>query len=652
MTESLPRRFGPYLLTAALGEDALGRVYRAIRLSGERTFVRLRILEGPEISEDPVLDAIEGNGEIHSFLKNPAIARGVQLDAVEGVPFLAWNEESGRTLDSLLERSRAAAQPVPYEHALLIAEKIATALDHAYNTSVDGERTLHGLVCPPMVSISDDGETRLTGFGLAAGFFPSFSRPRFAQEIAPYLAPEERAQDRIARNSDVYSVGAILFALVMGRPPNTTDPLLDLRTARQEGVGVVPPVAAVLRMCLGPEDDRYQSTGDLRRELGKLLFSGKYSPSTFNLAFFLNGLFAADIEAETNARLREAALESAQTGEPQRQPGTPPTPGAAPPAAASSTAGGPPARVGTSPGVVPPLPVSRDRTPPLGTGGDTIPAFGMPPRESRRPKSDAGAAAAPPIRRSRAPLYAGGSLLVAAAIGGGIFLLLRRPPVPPPVARVAPPVPATPTPQPPPTPAAPTSAMTEAQFKEEVSRRVAQQLKKMESEMRRAAATAPGGVKNPAAAPVNVSSSSGGPEAVPTDVPAPPAEAAPPVRAPAAVPTPESSVPAAPSPARPVPASERQVYPTPEVDVAPQILQVVKPIYPPLAMRARIGGTVLLRVLVGENGAPTDVQVVRGASGGLTESAVAAVRKWRFTPGQRNGVPVRAWTTIPIPFEP
>ena len=110
MTEPLPRRLGPYLLTAQLGDDALGRVYRAIRLTGERTFVRLRILEGPEISEDPVLDAIEENGEIHTFLKNPAIARGVQLDAVEGVPFLAWNEENGRTLDSLLERSRNAAQ--------------------------------------------------------------------------------------------------------------------------------------------------------------------------------------------------------------------------------------------------------------------------------------------------------------------------------------------------------------------------------------------------------------------------------------------------------------------------------------------------------------------------------------------------------------
>src|SRR5262249_51419690 len=188
----LPRRFGGYLLTALLGEDALGQVFRAIRTSEDRGFVRLRVLESPEISEDSVVDAIQENGEIHAFLKNPAIARGVQMDAVEGVPFLAWNEPNGRTVDSLIVKARERGQPIPIEHALLIGEKIATALDHAYNTTIDGERTLHGLVWPGFVSVSDDGEIRLTGFGLAAGFFPSLTRPRFQQEIVPYLAPEQR----------------------------------------------------------------------------------------------------------------------------------------------------------------------------------------------------------------------------------------------------------------------------------------------------------------------------------------------------------------------------------------------------------------------------------------------------------------------------
>ena len=60
----------------------------------------------------------------------------------------------------------------------------------------------------------------------------------------------------------------------------------------------------------------------------------------------------------------------------------------------------------------------------------------------------------------------------------------------------------------------------------------------------------------------------------------------------------------------------------------------------------------ILRVLVSETGLPLDVEVIKGAGGGLTEAAVEAVKRWKFEPGRRNGTAVRTWTTIPIPFEP
>ena len=115
-------------------------------------FVRLRSLDAPELSADALIDAIEANGEVHEFLKNPAVARGVDMDAADGVPFIAWNEVNGRTLKSLLLKCRNPRK-IPVEHALLISEKIATALDHAYNTTIDGDRTLHGLVWPGFVAI-------------------------------------------------------------------------------------------------------------------------------------------------------------------------------------------------------------------------------------------------------------------------------------------------------------------------------------------------------------------------------------------------------------------------------------------------------------------------------------------------------------------
>ncbi len=598
---SLPRRFGHYLLTEELGEDALGTVFRALRTAGERAFVRLRIFESSEVSEDALLDAIEGNGEIHTFLKNAAIARGVQMDTVEGVPFLCWNEANGRTLDALIAKARDQRMSIPVEHALLIGEKVATALEHAYNTTLDGERTLHGLVWPGFVSISDDGETRLTGFGLAAGFFPSMSRPRFAREIAPYLAPEERARLAIAKNSDVYAVGVLLFEMLFGRLPSPTDPLGDVKSANPHAGGIPPEAMSVLRTCLSPAESRYQSSGDLRRELGKILFSGPYSPSTFNLAFFITSLFGPEIEAENRKRASELAMDPSAPAEPERP--APPPPPAAP----------------------------RPK-----------PAGARPPQP--RPAGGKGRSVA-----------VGGALLLAAAVAGTVYLISRRPPreiVP--VAPTASPLAITRRTAPPLEPTSPpTAGMSDAQFKDEVARRVAAELKRLQEQTRRANPAPPAGQakskraaraeapqeSEPAAEPSRKAAKAQPPPAVaPTEAAPEPTAAAPPTpNAPA-----EESAAAPPTPTE---APEEAVAP-------PKILRIVKPAYPELALRARIRGIVLLRVLVGENGSPAEIQVLRGAGGGLTEAAVSAVRRWTFEPGRKGGQPVRAWTTIPIPFEP
>jgi periplasmic protein TonB len=58
------------------------------------------------------------------------------------------------------------------------------------------------------------------------------------------------------------------------------------------------------------------------------------------------------------------------------------------------------------------------------------------------------------------------------------------------------------------------------------------------------------------------------------------------------------------------------------------------------ARSAGIEGTVVLDVVVGEDGAPRDIKVVQGLGHGLTEAAVAALRRCRFTPGERDGKPV------------
>jgi protein TonB len=598
VTETLPRRFGSYVLTAQLGEDALGTVYRALRERPEKGFVRLRILENAEISEDAVLDAIQENGEIHSFLKNPAIARGVQMDSVEGVPFLAWAEESGRTLDQLLQRAPTLQGRIPIEHSLLVAEKVATALEHAYNTTVEGERTLHGLVWPGFVSLSDDGETTLTGFGLASGLLPSRGRPRFAREIAPYLAPEERSEGKIGKNSDVYSVGVMLFELLTGRVPAAGGPVADLLAVARGPSPLPPEVTEVLKMCLSDAASRYQSSGELRRELGKLLFSGPYSPSTFNLAYFLNNLFAAEIENETRAREKEGGLDTAGIREPaSAEAAGKPAPSSAP--AKKAPAAAPPA----SPPKGAPNPASKQR----GPTPTTAPKFLKPPEP--RPKTG---------------IALVGGVLLAAAIGGTWFVISRRPAAAPvvltPIPSVPPPPTATATPGP------STAVMTAAQFQSEVARRVAEEMKKLEDDTRRNKEEAEAARKAELAATA---------AAIAAFTPTP-------------APT-EVVVAALPEPTRPPPPT---ATPAPVKETPPTILKVVKPVYPPVALQARVGGLVILRVLVSETGQVLEIEVVRTGAAGLTEAAVSAVKMWTFNPARKGDVPVRAWTTVPIPFEP
>ena len=84
----------------------------------------------------------------------------------------------------------------------------------------------------------------------------------------------------------------------------------------------------------------------------------------------------------------------------------------------------------------------------------------------------------------------------------------------------------------------------------------------------------------------------------------------------------------------------------------PRYRATIKPTYPASALRQRIGGIVLLRVLVSERGKPMEIDVVREVHPDLSAAAVSAVRRWDFEPARRNGVPVAAWTTVPIPFRP
>ncbi|MFY9551497.1 MAG: energy transducer TonB [Thermoanaerobaculia bacterium] len=88
-----------------------------------------------------------------------------------------------------------------------------------------------------------------------------------------------------------------------------------------------------------------------------------------------------------------------------------------------------------------------------------------------------------------------------------------------------------------------------------------------------------------------------------------------------------------------------------QVDVLPRAVEMVMPRYPEAALKERVRGLVVLRVLVSQTGVPLDIRVERGARADLNDAALEAARHWRFQPALKNGRAVRTYTTIRFPFE-
>ncbi|HEX7574314.1 MAG TPA: energy transducer TonB [Bacteroidota bacterium] len=86
------------------------------------------------------------------------------------------------------------------------------------------------------------------------------------------------------------------------------------------------------------------------------------------------------------------------------------------------------------------------------------------------------------------------------------------------------------------------------------------------------------------------------------------------------------------------------------VEEMPKVVRSVAPVYPELAIRSDLTGTVYVKIWVDKEGKPREVSVVRSDAEMLNEAAIAAAKQFLFTPAYMNSGPVSVWVTIPFRF--
>ncbi|MGA7990691.1 MAG: energy transducer TonB [Thermoanaerobaculia bacterium] len=637
-----PRLFGPYVLTRVIGSDPFGEVWRGGLAGAPRLqpFSFFRTFTSAAIDRAALLAAMETAVQLVDEVQGPSVSRGTVLGVIDDIPFLATEYVAGRPLASLLA-GRVLGAVMSAEHGLLIAERLLAALEAGVPVERDtGAR--HGFLVPAFVFVSNEGETRVLGYGLGTGLLPSLGVPRVRQAFAPYIAPEVLVSGKPGTPGDLYGVGAILFEALTGKPPLPGVALeaVETSTLAIDGSPVPEDIRRLLRRALHPDPEtRDRDVGAYRRDLSALIYGGPYAPSTFSLAFFLQKNFERAIQREETEVAAEeelglAALASAR------------------PAAAIVPGVRKRSRVDSGGDVKKPD-AAGPASKPDATGGSRVPAVAPPSVRSTPSKVTAPVhlVSGPPKKKTL-----GGTPVWAVALGGaavlaaGAFFALRPSARPPALVPASAPRPTTAPPTPAPAPAPIVVGKDDPLFQAAVQKKLEEELKKQDvratrqqeaaakkkrAEMDRAAESARRvrEIDDDARAAREKSDRE---EAgrIAREAAAKRREDARAVVAPASV-------------------KEGDVVDLAECDTPPVPIRQVGAVVPPGALQQPVSATVLTRVLVGETGKPERIEILRDAtpSLGLAAASRRALEQWLWKPATKAGRNVRTWLPVEVPFK-
>jgi TolB-like protein/predicted Ser/Thr protein kinase/Tfp pilus assembly protein PilF len=264
-------RLGNYEIMEEIGRGGMGVIYRA-RQRHSRRIVAVKRMLSYEAESHETLARFRREAETASSLDHPNILPIYEVsESDERVPFFSMKLATGGSLRA----AAAGLSAQPRECVRLIA-KVARALEYAHQRGV-----LHRDLQPGNVLLDARGEPMISDFGLAKWLDESSDLTRTLTTFGTpgYIAPEqaEGAAAALTPAADIYSLGAILFNLLSGRPPFVGANALSV--IRQAGATDAPRLRSlapsldrdletILAHCLERDPKaRYRSAGELAEDL-------------------------------------------------------------------------------------------------------------------------------------------------------------------------------------------------------------------------------------------------------------------------------------------------------------------------------------------------------------------------------------------------
>src|SRR5919198_2947917 len=257
-----------YRLDEKIGSGGMSSVYRAFDPTLER-WVAIKLMHA-DISTDPdQLERFRREARAVARLNHPNLVTVIDAGEDEGAPYIVFEYVEGETLKDRIRRNGLLPVPEAVAYAIEIGRALSCAHSH---------RLVHRDVKPQNVLIDPDGRAKVTDFGIARSLeAQGLTAPGRVLGTTDYVSPEQALGHEVTGQSDIYSLGIVLYEMLTGEVPykadtqvavamkHVRDPLPDVQRRRPE---ISASLAAVVERATSKEtQNRYVTIADLVHDL-------------------------------------------------------------------------------------------------------------------------------------------------------------------------------------------------------------------------------------------------------------------------------------------------------------------------------------------------------------------------------------------------
>jgi beta-lactam-binding protein with PASTA domain/predicted Ser/Thr protein kinase len=200
---------GRYRVLGRLGVGGMATVYLAEDSSLGRK-VALKVMAERYSEDGEFVERFRREAQAAARLNHPNIIAVYDRGEADGRPYIAMEYLQGRTLKQVIQ----AEGPLPPERAIAIAMQVLAGLRYAHEHGV-----VHRDVKPHNVLVGDDGRIKVTDFGIAHAGDPQMTEVGSIVGTAQYLSPEQARGRAVGPQTDLYSLGVVLYEMLAGRVP-------------------------------------------------------------------------------------------------------------------------------------------------------------------------------------------------------------------------------------------------------------------------------------------------------------------------------------------------------------------------------------------------------------------------------------------------